>query len=48
MVTGVLSGGPQNLIATVLSQDLGQHPTLKGNAEALATVIAIVGASVAL
>ncbi|VDN12538.1 unnamed protein product [Dibothriocephalus latus] len=39
---GLLINGPYALITTAVSADLGTHPTLQGNAKALATVTAII------
>ncbi|VDL91132.1 unnamed protein product [Schistocephalus solidus] len=39
---GLLINGPYALITTAVSADLGTHPTLRGNAKALATVTAII------
>ena len=39
---GVLVNGPYALITTAVSADLGTHPSLRGNARALATVTAII------
>lgn len=39
---GVLLGGPANLISTAISADLGTHPSLNGNTQALATVTGII------
>ncbi|XP_041470298.1 glucose-6-phosphate exchanger SLC37A2-like isoform X2 [Lytechinus variegatus] len=42
MITGFFVNGPYALITTAVSADLGTHPSLKGNAKALATVSAII------
>ncbi|OQR96342.1 sugar phosphate exchanger [Achlya hypogyna] len=39
---GLLTGGPETLITTAISADLGMHPSLLGNAQALATVAGII------
>ncbi|XP_030833755.1 glucose-6-phosphate exchanger SLC37A2 isoform X4 [Strongylocentrotus purpuratus] len=41
-ITGFFVNGPYALITTAVSADLGTHPSLKGNAKALATVSAII------
>ncbi|POM72246.1 Sugar phosphate exchanger, partial [Phytophthora palmivora] len=40
--SGFMLGGPANLISTAISADLGTHESIKGNAEALATVTGII------
>lgn len=42
VVCGALVNGPYCLITTAVSADLGTHPSLLGNAMALATVTAII------
>jgi len=42
LITGAMVNGPYSLITTAVSADLGTHPTLHGNAKALATVSAII------
>uniref|UniRef100_A0A7S0MY60 Major facilitator superfamily (MFS) profile domain-containing protein n=1 Tax=Pyramimonas obovata TaxID=1411642 RepID=A0A7S0MY60_9CHLO len=42
MLAGVFVNGPYALITTAVSADLGTHESLKGNAQALATVTAII------
>mmetsp|Transcript_33784 Transcript_33784/g.64632 ORF Transcript_33784/g.64632 Transcript_33784/m.64632 type:complete len:476 (-) Transcript_33784:289-1716(-) len=42
MLSGVFVNGPYALITTAVSADLGTHESLKGNAQALATVTAII------
>jgi len=44
-LTGLLMGGPANLISATIAADLGTHPLLAGNEKALATVTSIIGAS---
>ncbi|KDO19722.1 hypothetical protein SPRG_14249 [Saprolegnia parasitica CBS 223.65] len=39
---GLLTGGPETLITTAISADLGTHPSLHGNQAALATVAGII------
>ena len=39
---GLIISGPYALITTAVSADLGTHPSLTGNARALATVTAII------
>jgi OPA family glycerol-3-phosphate transporter-like MFS transporter 3 len=41
-VLGFMVGGPSNLIAGCISADLGNDPTLKGNARAMSTVTGII------
>lgn len=41
-LVGFFVNGPYALITCAVSADLGQHPSLKGNAKALATVTAII------
>ncbi|XP_072165938.1 glucose-6-phosphate exchanger SLC37A2-like [Diadema setosum] len=41
-ITGFFVNGPYALITTAVSADLGTHPSIKGNAKALATVSAII------
>jgi len=41
-LTGVLIGGPANLISSAISADLGRQSVLSANSEALATVTGIV------
>lgn len=41
-LTGVLIGGPSNLISSAISADLGRQSALSANSEALATVTGIV------
>ena len=41
-VVGFFINGPYALITCAVSADLGQHPSLHGNARALATVTAII------
>ncbi|POM71664.1 Sugar phosphate exchanger [Phytophthora palmivora] len=40
--SGFMLGGPANLVSTAISADLGTHESIKGNAEALATVTGII------
>ncbi|XP_072049318.1 glucose-6-phosphate exchanger SLC37A2-like isoform X2 [Amphiura filiformis] len=42
MISGFFVNGPYALITTAVSADLGTHPSLQGNARALATVTAII------
>ena len=42
LISGLLINGPYALITTAVSTDLGTHPSLTGNAKALATVTAII------
>lgn len=42
VICGSLVNGPYCLITTAVSADLGTHPSLFGNAMALATVTAII------
>ena len=42
LVAGALVNGPYCLITTAVSQDLGQHPVLRGSRRAVATVTAII------
>ena len=42
MTLGFLIVGPYCLITTAVSTDLGTHQSLRGNAKALATVVAII------
>ncbi|XP_038066222.1 glucose-6-phosphate exchanger SLC37A2-like isoform X2 [Patiria miniata] len=42
MLTAFFTNAPYALITTAVSADLGTHPTLHGNAKALATVAAII------
>lgn len=42
LLSGLLINGPYALITTAVSTDLGTHPSLTGNAKALATVTAII------
>ncbi|XP_022088500.1 glucose-6-phosphate exchanger SLC37A2-like isoform X2 [Acanthaster planci] len=42
MLTAFFTNAPYALITTAVSADLGTHPTLHGNAKALATVSAII------
>ena len=42
LVAGALVNGPYCLITTAVSQDLGQHPVLRGSTRAVATVTAII------
>lgn len=39
---GLFIGGPANIISSTISADLGKHPSLVGNPQALATVAGIV------
>ncbi|ETV79474.1 hypothetical protein, variant [Aphanomyces astaci] len=41
-LTGILMGGPEMLITTTISADLGTHASLAKNAQALATVTGII------
>ena len=41
-LTGLMIGGPANLISSAISADLGKQDTLRGNEAALATVTGIV------
>ncbi|KAG1690859.1 hypothetical protein DVH05_027461 [Phytophthora capsici] len=42
LASGFMLGGPANLISTAISADLGTHESIRGNAEALATVTGII------
>jgi len=42
ILTGVLIGGPSNIVSSAVSADLGTHPDIKGNKKALATVSGVV------
>lgn len=42
VICGALVNGPYCLITTSVAADLGTHPSLHGNAMALATVTAII------
>lgn len=42
LVSGMLLGGPSNLISACIAADLGHHPSLKGNSKALSTVAGII------
>jgi MFS family permease len=42
MGMGFLVTGPYSLITTAVSAELGQHPSLRGSSQALATVTAII------
>lgn len=42
IVVGIFVNGPYALITTSVSAELGQHSSLEGNANALATVTAII------
>ncbi|OQS02958.1 sugar phosphate exchanger [Thraustotheca clavata] len=42
LLLGMLTGGPEMLITTAIAADLGTHPSLQGNTEALATVTGII------
>lgn len=42
VLAGFLVNGPYALITTSVSAELGQHRSLEGNSEALATVTAII------
>lgn len=42
ILAGILVNGPYALITTVVSAELGTHPSLGGNSRALATVTAII------
>jgi len=40
--TGIMIGGPNNIISSAVSNDLGEHPYLKGNRHALATITGVI------
>ena len=42
LLGGALVNGPYGLITTAVSQNLGQHPNLRGSTRAVATVSAII------
>ena len=42
LLLGGLLGGPANMISGCISADLGQHPSLKGNERAIATVTGVI------
>ena len=41
-LSGFLLGGPANLISSAIASDLGNHPTIIGDSEALGTVTGII------
>ena len=41
-LSGFLLGGPANLISSAIASDLGNHPTISGDSEALGTVTGII------
>jgi len=42
VTTGIMIGGPNSIMNSAVAADLNEHPTLKGNTEALGTIAGVI------